>query len=135
MASVDVGKPKTWTRRTNRTTVAWVPDYARLRTSDANMGLVASWLAHNVALCVPAAVKVTYNGAPGRAPWDFFGKTFFEVRVSTRRRCSGAILEPSVPGAHLAPVPGVCSTTCSCYCLRCRTLDARTFSCRTGWTR
>jgi hypothetical protein len=61
-----------------------------------------------------AFLDITYNGAPGRAPWDFFGKTFFEVRASTRRRCSGAILEPSVPGAHLAPVPGVCSTTCSC---------------------
>ena len=28
------------------------------------MGLITSWLAHNVALCVPSSAKVTYNGSP-----------------------------------------------------------------------
>ena len=49
-----VGTPTAWTRKTNCTSVTWVPDYARLRTTDANMGLITAWLAHNVALCVPA---------------------------------------------------------------------------------
>lgn len=64
MSVVEVGKSKAWSRKTNRTTVTWCPDYERLRTSPANMSLITSWLAHNVALCVPSSVKVTYNSVP-----------------------------------------------------------------------
>lgn len=73
MAGVALGRPTAWKRKTNRTSVTWVPDYERLHTTDANMGAITSWLAHNAALCAPPSLKITYNGAPIRirTPKDF----------------------------------------------------------------
>jgi DNA topoisomerase-2 len=51
------------TRKTNETTVEWSPDFERLGPSARDcMPDLCRWLAHNVSLCAPPAVKVSFNG-------------------------------------------------------------------------
>lgn len=78
-----------WTRRTNSTCVEWVPDFARLKTTDedvlAHMNALASWLAHNASLCAPPTVRVRYNGTPLalRTPAEFCRALGGEAPIAT----------------------------------------------------
>lgn len=61
---VHVSKATAWARKTNLTTVTWVPDASRLEGTE-HLPRIARWLTFNAALCAPTSVKVVWNDAAG----------------------------------------------------------------------
>jgi DNA topoisomerase-2 len=65
MAATDGLRTAASARKTNLTQVEWAPDFARLGgRDDAAMAAIVHALAHQCALCAPAHVKVSLDGAP-----------------------------------------------------------------------